>query len=157
MTYYIEYARTDVFRHDFTYEIREKRTGWQPCNCEIHIDVPKMSAEDTNVVKTWIKVKSSEDWQKVKDVLILRAEAVAASRAAHVSKVIKYAQVGQEFAKKRLARIFQEMQQDEDETEDEDEAEDEDETEDEDEAEDEDEILRYHVMYNAWCGGERRE
>ena len=30
MTYYIEYARTDVFCHDFTYEIREKRTGWQP-------------------------------------------------------------------------------------------------------------------------------
>ena len=27
----IEYARTYVFLHDFTYEIYEKRTGWQPC------------------------------------------------------------------------------------------------------------------------------
>ena len=31
-TYFIEYARTYVFVHDFTYEIHEKRTGWQPCS-----------------------------------------------------------------------------------------------------------------------------
>ena len=30
--YFIEYARTYVFLHDFTYEIYEKRTGWQPCS-----------------------------------------------------------------------------------------------------------------------------
>ena len=29
--YFIENARTYVFLHDFTYEIHEKRTGWQPC------------------------------------------------------------------------------------------------------------------------------
>ena len=30
--YFTEYARTYVFHHDFTHEIREKRTGWQPCS-----------------------------------------------------------------------------------------------------------------------------
>ena len=30
-TYFIEYARTYVFLHGFTYEIHEKRTRWQPC------------------------------------------------------------------------------------------------------------------------------
>ena len=29
--YFIEYARTYVFLHDFTYEMHVKRTGWQPC------------------------------------------------------------------------------------------------------------------------------
>ena len=30
--YVTESARTYVLLHDFTYEIHEKRTGWQPCN-----------------------------------------------------------------------------------------------------------------------------
>ena len=31
-TYFIENARTYVFLNDFTYEIHEKRTGWEPCS-----------------------------------------------------------------------------------------------------------------------------
>ena len=30
--YFIEYARTYVFLHDFTYETHEKRTGWPLCS-----------------------------------------------------------------------------------------------------------------------------
>ena len=30
--YVIQYARTYVFLHDFTYEIHEKRIRWQPCS-----------------------------------------------------------------------------------------------------------------------------
>ena len=30
--YFIENARIYVFLHDFTHEIHEKRTGWQPCS-----------------------------------------------------------------------------------------------------------------------------
>ena len=76
-------------------------------NCEIQIDVPKMRyryAQDIGVVTTRIKVNSSVDLQKVKDVLIARAEAVAVSRAAHERKVVKYAQVRLKFARIRLAR-----------------------------------------------------